>query len=81
MELIDAIEKRKSIRAFKSDPVPQEMLKSIMEQALRAPSWANTQPWEFVVVTGPQLREIQRRFLERGPSEPRSQESQAEEGH
>jgi nitroreductase len=58
MEIVEAIQKRKSIRAFKSDPVPQEILKKIMELALRAPSWANTQPWEFAIVTGKKLEEI-----------------------
>ena len=65
MDLIEAIEKRKSIRAFKPDPVSKEILIQIIEQALRAPSWANTQPWEFTVVTGKPLEEIKKGFLER----------------
>ena len=73
MDVEDAIRRRKSIRAFKPDPVPREMVRNILEQALRAPSWANTQPWEFVVVTGKQLRDIQRAYLERGEQEPRSE--------
>lgn len=66
MDVIDAIKERKSIRAFKSDPVPLDLLKKIMEQALRAPSWANTQPWEFAVATGKKLKAIQEGFVERG---------------
>ncbi|OGO19433.1 MAG: hypothetical protein A2144_13935 [Chloroflexi bacterium RBG_16_50_9] len=64
MELTRAISERKSYRAFKPDPVPLDILKKIMEQALRAPSWANTQPWEFAVATGKELGEIQKGFLE-----------------
>jgi nitroreductase len=70
MDLVEAINKRKSIRAFKPDPVSPDLLRKIIEQALRAPSWANTQPWEFVIVTGKQLKEIQKGFLERGEQEP-----------
>jgi nitroreductase len=73
MDVEDAIRQRKSIRAFKPDPVPREKLRNILEQALRAPSWANTQPWEFVVVTGEQLHEIQKAYLERGEQEPQSE--------
>lgn len=66
MDVIDVIKERKSIRAFKSDPVPLDLLKKIMEQALRAPSWANTQPWEFAVATGKKLKAIEEGFVKRG---------------
>ena len=59
MDVVQAIKERKSIRAFKPDQVPLDLLKKILEQAMRAPSWANTQPWEFVVVTGKKLKAIQ----------------------
>ncbi len=73
MDVIEAIKERKSVRAFKSDPVPLELLKKIMEQALHAPSWANTQPWEFAVAMGKPLEAIQKGFLERGEQEPHSE--------
>ena len=66
MDVTEAIRQRKSIRAFKPDPVPKDILKKLIEQALRAPSWANTQPWEFAIVSSKQLREIQKGFVERG---------------
>ncbi|MCK4863500.1 MAG: nitroreductase [Dehalococcoidales bacterium] len=69
MDVVDAIKERKSIRAFKSDPVPLDIIKKIMEQALRAPSWANTQPWEFAVATGKKLKEIQEGFVKKGVQE------------
>jgi nitroreductase len=65
MDIVEAIHQRKSIRAFKSDPVPREILKEIMELALRAPSWGNTQSWEFAVVTGKKLEEIRQAFVEK----------------
>ncbi len=51
MEFMDVIRKRKSVRRFKPDPVPEEEIKYILEAARLAPSWANTQCWHFVVVT------------------------------
>ncbi|MFC2059003.1 nitroreductase [Chloroflexota bacterium] len=72
MDIAEAIGQRKSIRAFKSDPVPREILESILEMAVRAPSWANTQPWEFAIVSGTQLEEIRQGFIEKAKEEPTS---------
>ena len=66
MDVVQAIKERKSIRAFKPDQVPLDLLKEIIEQAMRAPSWANTQPWEFAVATGGKLKAIQDAFVKRG---------------
>jgi nitroreductase len=66
MDVVQAIQERKSIRAFKPDQVPLDLLKKIIEQAMRAPSWANTQPWEFAVVTGNKLKVIQDACVARG---------------
>lgn len=65
MDIDEAIRQRKSIRAFKPDPVPQDILKEIMELSLRAPSWANTQPWEFAIVRGDKLENIKQAFIEK----------------
>jgi len=73
MDIIEAIKERRSSRAFKPDPVPRELLARILEQALRAPSWANTQPWEFAVATGAPLAAIQKGYLERGEQDPGSE--------
>ena len=73
MDIVEAINKRKTYRGYKTDPIPEKTLREIMELALRAPSWANTQPWEFVVVTGKQLHDIQKAYLERGEQEPQSE--------
>ncbi|MDM8000954.1 MAG: nitroreductase [Dehalococcoidia bacterium] len=58
MDVVEVIRQRKSIRAFRPDPVPREVLSEIVELALRAPSWANTQPWELAVVAGAKLEAI-----------------------
>lgn len=73
MDVVDAIKERKSIRAFKSDPVPLDVIRKIMEQAQRAPSWANTQPWEFAVAAGKKLKEIQDGFVKRGMQDPENE--------
>jgi nitroreductase len=70
LELIEAINKRKTTRGFNSTPVPRETLQEIMEKAQRAPSWGNTQPWEFVIVGGKVLDEIKQAFLERAAEPP-----------
>jgi nitroreductase len=62
MDIIEVIQQRKSIRAFKPDPIPREVLSRIAELALRAPSWANTQPWELAIVSGAKLEAIKDAF-------------------
>ncbi len=47
----EAIEKRRSIRKFKPDPVSQEILLALLDAARRAPSGCNAQPWRFKIVT------------------------------
>ncbi len=56
MEFMDVISKRRSIRKFKSDPVPKEDIEYIVEAARLAPSWANSQCWKFIVVTDPEIK-------------------------
>jgi len=65
MDITTAIKERKSTKAFRPDPVPQSVLEEIMELALRAPSWANTQPWEFVIAAGTKLDEIKEQLVKK----------------
>jgi nitroreductase len=58
MEIVEAINARRSTRGFRSDPVPQLVLKEILEIAGRSPSANNTQPWECAVLTGDVLDRI-----------------------
>lgn len=60
MNIIEAIRSRKSIRGYKPDPVPKEILKEILDIAILSPSSMNTQPWEFTVITGEALDNIRR---------------------
>lgn len=64
MDMAEAIRSRKSIRGFKPDPVPREVLEQILDLARRAPSTMNTQPWEFVVLTGESSKRSRRRMSE-----------------
>jgi nitroreductase len=60
MDIIEAIQTRKSIRDFTSQPVPQEVVEQILEIATRAPSAMNIQPWEFAVLTGEVLENVKK---------------------
>ena len=64
MEIVEAIRARKSIRAFKRDPIKKEMVKEILEIATRAPSGTNTQPWEFFVLAGGALEKVKQANVE-----------------
>ncbi|MBZ0109617.1 MAG: nitroreductase family protein [Candidatus Scalindua rubra] len=50
MDVSEAIRTRRSIRKFKSNPIPDEKIKLLLESARLAPSGTNTQPWRFIVV-------------------------------
>jgi len=63
MNLLEAIENRKSIRKFKPDPLSRIMLQEILQAALRAPSAINTQPWECWVVGGETLWQLSRELF------------------
>jgi nitroreductase len=64
MDIITAVKARKSIRAYRPDPVPREVLEEILAIASRAPSAMNTQPWEFTVLSGSILEEVRRSNVE-----------------
>jgi nitroreductase len=52
MDLWDAVKQRRSVRVFKSDPIPKDVIEKIIMAATEAPSSSNMQPWEFVAVAG-----------------------------
>ncbi len=52
MNVSEAVDKRKSVRKFRSDPVSDETMRSLLEDASRAPSGGNVQPWRIYVVNG-----------------------------
>ena len=49
---------RRSIRAFIGEPLPRDVIAEILHEASLAPSWANNQPWEVVVVSGRPLADL-----------------------
>ena len=66
MDIMDAIKGRRSIRAYKPDAVPEEKIQVVLEALRWAPSWANTQCWEVVVVRDPKLKSELAGTLSRG---------------
>jgi nitroreductase len=63
MNVIDALKTRHSCRAYTSHPVSKETVLGILEAAIHAPSWANTQPWEIYVAGGEVLERIRHAYL------------------
>jgi nitroreductase len=63
MDLLKVINERKSIRAFKADPIPKEMIEEILRLTIQAPSAINLQPWEFVIVIGEEKERLSRRLI------------------
>ena len=65
MDIIEAIKSRRSIRGYKPDPVPRNIIEEILEIASRSPSSMNTQPWEFTVIAGDVLEKIKQANVEK----------------
>jgi nitroreductase len=57
MDFYDAVRKRLSVRSYKPDPVPEDVLNRILEAGRLAPSAKNCQPWKFIVITDPAIRQ------------------------
>jgi len=64
MELLEAIRVRKSVRAYKPDPVSEDTLMDLLNAAVRAPSSVNSQPWEFFLVMGDALDALRKAYVE-----------------
>jgi nitroreductase len=64
MELEAAVRGRRSIRKFRPDAIPGELLEDLLETARWAPSWGNTQPWEICVITGEPLEAFRKANVE-----------------
>lgn len=57
MEVLEAIKTRRSIRRYKSTPVDDRAIETVLEAARWAPSWANSQCWRFVVVKDSKIKD------------------------
>jgi len=55
--LLDFLKSRRSIRRFRPDPVPRELLLKAIDTARYAPSARNSQPWRFIIVDDPLVKE------------------------
>ena len=58
MDVKQALESRKSTRAFLDQAVEQEKIEAVLDAARHAPSGVNTQPWKVAVVTGERLKQV-----------------------
>ena len=59
MDALEAIQTRRSIRKFEPKEVPDELVQTILEAAMSAPSAGNQQPWHFIVIRDKEtLRQI-----------------------
>lgn len=64
MDAIECIKTRMSIRKFKPDPVPKEILFKIIDAAKWSPSYKNSQPWEVAIVSGYKKEELSKMLID-----------------
>jgi len=57
MSVLGIIRRRRSIRKYKEDPIPEDVLFRVLEAARLAPSGKNLQPWKFIIVKDKLLKE------------------------
>ncbi len=71
MEYMEVVKKRRSTRRYKSDPISDKDLKTILEAARLAPSWGNRQCWQYIVITDQSVKEKlageERKWLSEAP--------------
>ncbi|SNS69052.1 Nitroreductase [Noviherbaspirillum humi] len=80
-KIVDAaITSRRSIRAFRPDPVAREDVEAILDVAARAPSGTNTQPWKVYVLTGAAKERLSDAVL-KAHNDPSSPDAFSEEYH
>lgn len=53
---LDSMRTRRSVRHFSSEPIPLDVVETAIAAAASAPSGANQQPWQFVLVTDPDIK-------------------------
>jgi len=66
VEVLEAIKTRRATRRLKSDPITKEQLETILESIRWTPSWANSQPWEVIVVKDQGMKERLAKTLSKG---------------
>lgn len=58
MDVYEAIKTRRSVRAYETRQIPDDVLMRVFEAGRVAPSASNSQPWHFIVVKSPKKREV-----------------------
>lgn len=64
MEAIECITSRQSVRRFKPDPVPREVILEVIDCAKWSPSYKNSQPWESVICSGAKREALSTMLIE-----------------
>lgn len=64
MDAIDCIRTRRSIRAFRKEPVPKEILMEVIDDARWSPSYKNSQPWEIMILSGAAKEALSKHMVE-----------------
>lgn len=70
MNVTDAVNRRRSVRAFLPDPVSDDTLRDLLTAASRSPSGGNVQPWRIYVVNGDSMVRFREFISERQPGAP-----------
>ena len=58
MDVFEALYTTRAMRRVKEEPIPQEILKKMVDAAVRAPSGANNQGWKFIIVTESNIKNV-----------------------
>ena len=56
MDFYEVIKTRRSVRSYKQDPIPEDILKKVLNAARIAPSGSNRQPWYFIIIKDPERK-------------------------
>lgn len=62
--VVEAVRTRHSVREYEDRPVSESILRELFEDALRAPSWKNSQPWQLHILTGEKLARMSRMLVQ-----------------
>ena len=67
MEVFECIRRRRTIREYKKDPIPEDVLEKILQAGRWSPSSSNSQPWHFIVVKDPNTLSELGKIATQGP--------------
>lgn len=70
MDVTEAVNRRKSVRAFRPDPVSDDVVRELLTTASRSPSGGNVQPWRIYVVNGDAMTRFREFLTDRQPGAP-----------